>query len=328
MLPFTSYVLCAYILLPVALRGTALFRQSPVWYKVCPVIKCVPTLMRCLQDEQCKAWLDDIAQCDDPTSLARETSADTFAHVQHPHDAAFCRYQSFDRVETQTAIDFLECLGGSGCMEPSSYSDQCAVVDPSFRTGLDFGPAMSPMLAGRWKKLYTSGWDLWPCQWTDFHPDNTNIIGPEPWMEAWPHTSNVWRMDLYWKNSPDATITFHMCNEMYPNETWDFSHLQNDTALDTTTSTIPATLKTRAVMWGTEAHENWYLIDTDLKFQTMTVYYCAYTEAVSRFDSITMVLQKEGAPTLTEEQRMALEAKALDVLGPEHGKLKRIPECA
>jgi VDE lipocalin domain len=322
MLPFASYFLYAYVLLPLAMRGTTKFLNSKLWYQVCPVVRCVPSLMKCLQQDECKAWLEDIQQCEDEASSARQVSAETFAHVQHPHDAAFCRYQSFDRIETPTAIEFLECIGSSGCMEPSTYSDQCAVVDPAARKGLSFGPALSPMLAGRWKKLYTTGWDIWPCQWTDFHRSKSNKVEPEAWMESWPNTPNVWRMDLYWKNSPDANFTFHMCNEMYPKETWDFAEL--DEAMN---PTMPATLKTRAVMWGTEAHENWYLIDANKKLKTMTVYYCAYTEAVSRFDSITMVLQKEGAPELTDEQRRDIEAKALEVLGPVHGKLRRIPEC-
>lgn len=323
MLPFASYLFYAYVLLPLAIRGTTIFLQSKLWYQVCPVVHCVPVLIKCFQQDVCKTWLNDVKQCDDETSAARELSAETYAHVQHPNDAAFCRYQSFDRIQTQTAVDFLECIGGSGCLEPSTYSDQCTVVDLSFRKKLSFGPVLSPILEGRWKKLYTTGWDIWPCQWTDFHRAKSTNIEREPWMEKWPNTPDVWRMDLYWKNGPNSNVTFHMCNEMYPEETWDFSDLEDGTV----GGTKPATLKTRAVMWGTEAHENWYLIDVDRKLKTMIVYYCAYTEAVSRFDSIAMVLQKEGAPELTNEQRNSIETKSIDVLGPYHGKLQRIPEC-
>jgi hypothetical protein len=325
MLPFASYFVYAYIIAPLAIRGSTTFLRSKIWYQLCPVVHCIPALFRCLQQDGCKSWLEDVQQCDDPSSKARRASAETFSHVQHPHDAAFCRYQSFDRIQTELAIDFLECIGSSGCMEPSTYSDQCAIIHPSVRKGLGFGPALSPMLEGRWRKLYTTGWDIWPCQWTDFHRAKSSTkVQPESWMEAWPNTPNVWRMDLYWKNSPHANVTFHMSNEMYPQESWDFSNLNDGTGDG---PTMPATLKTRAVMWGTEAHENWYLIDANRKLKTMTVYYCAYTNAVSRFDSITMVLQKEGAPELTDEQRTAIETKVLDVLGPEHGKLQRIPEC-
>ena len=127
-------------------------------------------------------------------------------------------------------------------------------------------------------------------------------------------------MDLYWKNNRHSNITFHMSNEMYPKETWDF---EGDNKPIT-----PATLKTRAVMWDTEAHENWYLIDQDKDLQTITIYYCAYTEAVDRFDSIAMILQKEDAKELTEEQHAAISGKAAQILGPEHGNFQRIPSCS
>lgn len=122
-------------------------------------------------------------------------------------------------------------------------------------------------------------------------------------------------------------MTFHMCNEMYPGETWDFSDLPPN---NTTTTKSDATLKTRAVMWGTEAHENWYLLDYDEERKIMLVYYCAYTEAVNRFDSMAMVLQKQpiqNSAQLSEEQHVKYAKKALQLLGPIHGQLQRIPEC-
>ena len=144
-------------------------------------------------------------------------------------------------------------------------------------------------------------------------------------MTAWPVMDDVWRMDLYWKNSPKGNVTFHMCNEMYLGETWDFQDATQNLSLP---ETQPSTLKTRAVMWGTEAHENWYLLDYNPTWQTMLIYYCAYTADVTRFDSITMVLQKEGtAPPLTEEESRAMEELALRLLGEEHGRLQPIPPC-
>jgi len=75
-------------------------------------------------------------------------------------------------------------------------------------------------------------------------------------------------MDLYWTNvlrkdvtaDEDAAITFHTKNEMYPHQSWNY-----------TMSLAEATLETRAVMWGTVAHENWYLLDYDATSQTMLV---------------------------------------------------------
>ena len=162
MLPFASYFVYAYVLLPLAIRGTTTFLQSKLFYQVCPVLHCAPDLVRCFRDAKCKEWLDDVQQCEDPSSEARRISAEVFSHVQFASDVAFCRYQSFDRLESTAGVDFLECMGRSGCLEPSSYSDQCAHIDPTTRKGLSFGPALSPILQGRWKKLYTTGWDTWP----------------------------------------------------------------------------------------------------------------------------------------------------------------------
>jgi hypothetical protein len=321
-LSFAAYFVYAYIIAPIAYRGAQhiLFSRG-VWYQFCPLLRCGPKLIECFQDPACKAWLDDIQHCSDEESQARKTAALTFAHVQYPHDPAFCRYQSFDRLESETALQFLECMGGSGCLEPSPFTDECVA---------DFGAtANRPMpsgdvLVGRWNKLYSTGWDLWPCQWTDFHPPKSDTIPPEHWMTAWPQADNVWRMDLYWKNSVDGKLTFHMCNEMYLGETWDFQQESKNTSLP---QTLPSTLKTRAVMWGTEAHENWYLLDYNPEWQTMLVYYCAYTADVIRFDSMTMVLQKEGAEPLSKDQSDSIEELALQLLGEEHGKLQRNAQC-
>ena len=158
-----------------------------------------------------------------------------------------------------------------------------------------------------------------------------------------------------------ANLTFHMNNEMYLGETWDFT-----SATPTTTPTPggggvavtpQASLKTRAVMWGTEAHENWYLLDYHPEWNMMFVYYCAYTDAVRAYDSMAMVLVKqlsldnndqnkldveeEGATTdygssennsnlsveLTAEQTEYYERKARELLGDFHGRLQRIRPC-
>ena len=159
-------------------------------------------------------------------------------------------------------------------------------------------------------------------------------------------------MDLYWKNlfnskgteekeedsTDTSSFTFHMNNEMYFSQTWNFTSSSSSSSPATTTT---ATLKTRAVMWGTEAHENWYLLDYHPEWQTMLIYYCAYTEAVDRFDSITMVLQKKqndekhkgdttssfSSPVVTKEQATYFEARARELLGDYHGRLQPISPC-
>jgi hypothetical protein len=144
-------------------------------------------------------------------------------------------------------------------------------------------------------------------------------------------------MDLYWKHSATANLTFHMNNEMYLGETWDFT--TTTTASMSSAPPPSATLKTRAVMWGTEAHENWYLLDYHSEWNMMLVYYCAYTEAVNAFDSAAMVLVKQRSQEhkntknvvvsvdLTTEQSEYYETKARKLLGDVHGRLQRIQSC-
>jgi hypothetical protein len=144
-------------------------------------------------------------------------------------------------------------------------------------------------------------------------------------------------MDLYWKNKANSSLTFHMDNEMYLGETWEFG-----TGGAKTTATAQASLKTRAVMWGTEAHENWYILDYHTEWNMMMIYFCAYTEAVNAFDSMAMVLMKQDpagedeatggttssvSVTLTDEQTDYYERKAKELLGDVHGRLQRIQPC-
>ena len=344
-LSFAIYFAYAYVALPI-LMGSL----NKYWYDICPVIKCVPALSKCLKDPLCKQWLDDMAECQNSSSDARKFSKDKFWFVQHPEDPSFCLYNTFDTMESYKAIDLLECIGHSGCLKPSDYTDQCAVIDKSsilpfdvMLTSTKASPSeVRPLLDGKWNKLYTTGWDIWPCQYTEFQsPQNYRNVESESWMTNWPSSAesnnDVWRMDLFWKNSLDGNITFHMSNEMYPNQYWDFSEEEDDVAPEPQPNI--ATLKTRAIMWGTEAHENWYLLDYDNDLQTLLVYYCAHTEAVNRFDSMAMVLQKASDDNLngdgmdnpkvplTEEERQFIEDKATSILGAKHGKLQRIQEC-
>ena len=59
----------------------------------------------------------------------------------------------------------------------------------------------------------------------------------------------------------------------------------------------------------------------------MMIYYCAYTSAVNRFDSMTMVLQRDDSPPLTNEQCEYYEELAKHLLGEYHGNLQRIQPC-
>ena len=317
-LSLSTYVLYAYGIVPLAI---SLFHNR---FQICPLIQCLPALVACVREPECKVALDCMAECNDATSTRRQRSADTFRHVQFPQDPSLCRYQCFDLIQTSTAEDFLECVGGSGCMEPTKYSDQCAPLQNHSDSLLPF-EAVASNFAGQWEKLYTTGWDIWPCQTTEFHAPLSGFPEPKAWMTAWPHTPNVYRMDLNWTvGTSPHDYTFHMSNEIYPNQQWDFP---SQPAID------KAMLKTRAVMWGTEAHENWYLLDYDAEMRTMIIHFCAYTKDIQGFDAMTMVLRKvvadeeEKEDPFTDKMAEIIEQRAMNILGEKFGHLQRIQEC-
>mmetsp|Transcript_35355 Transcript_35355/g.85562 ORF Transcript_35355/g.85562 Transcript_35355/m.85562 type:complete len:1313 (+) Transcript_35355:170-4108(+) len=179
---FVPYLVSTYVVLPI-LWTSGLYLNNKYYYDVCPVIKCFPTILECLQRPNCKSWLeDDIGPCSDPTSIQRRTSAEKFRHVQHPDDAAYCQYQSFDAIQDNKALEFVECIGQSGCIKPATQSDECAdmsilkennkilsLLPQKEDDNEESSTGPNPLvLDGTWYKLYTTGWDMWECQWTDF----------------------------------------------------------------------------------------------------------------------------------------------------------------
>lgn len=326
MIALTTYFIHVYVLLPIVWKGVQWVYDKR--YDFYPVVKCIRPLSACLTDSECRLWLDAVAECQVEGSEARKRAEEAFGFVQHPQNPAYCQYQTFDQITNSVAIDFLECIGKSGCLPPSQFSDTCA--DMTNIPKLPMNQIISN-LKGRWNKVYTTGWDTWPCQWTDFWAPHSEEPEPEDWMTKWPSTPNVWRMDLYWKPEASANMTFHMNNEMYLDQTWNFTINKKKAPPSTS-----ATLKTRAVMWGTEAHENWYLLDYHPKWNTMLVYYCAYTAAVDAYDSMAMVLKRQDddgddplsySVDLTSEQQGYYKSKAMELLGEFHGNLQQIRAC-
>lgn len=147
-------------------------------------------------------------------------------------------------------------------------------------------------------------------------------------MTNWPKNASVWRMDFNWTVEAFAShdkvdvaepYTFAMSSELYPGETWDHNNTGN---------VLPATIKTRAVMWGLEINENWYFLDYDAEAQVLLISVCGLTPAVSAFDQILLVFQKEGTDVaFTEEMEEALKRKAEDLVGVQFANLRRIDEC-
>jgi hypothetical protein len=307
MISLTTYLVYAFIAVPLAI---SMYHAS--FNTICPLIKCIRPLTKCLQEPPCNAMLDCMATCGKEDSENRREAAQKFHYVQFPENPALCRYLCFDTIATSTAEDFISCVGGSGCVEPAAYSDVC----PSISSALSF-KVLAPDLAGRWEKLYTSGWDTWPCQSTEFLPPGTSAPPPEPWMTAWPTDPNVWRMNLQWKTAANYTIS--MCNELYANQAWDFSLSQPPTTT--------ATAKTRAVMWGTEAHENWYLLEYNADTKIAIIFYCAYTLDVEGFDAMVMVIRKETSEPFTAEMGQVVERRVKEIMGEKYGVLQRIKSC-
>lgn len=317
---FATYLFYAYAVIPLSYSGLLFLYAKR--YQICPLVQCIGPLVTCVREPACRFVLDCLTDCDDgaSTSDRRQQALRQFAHVPFPEDPALCRYQCFDQITTVTAARFIDCVGGSGCLEPAPPEYALPpMAQHSISKPLPFD-TIQHVLAGSWKKLYTTGWDIWPCQSSEFHPPQSLQPVPLAWMVDWPTQSNVWRMDLRWWVRQN--YTFHMTNNMYPGQQWDDFPLRQPVGAE-------ATLKTRAIMWGTEAHENWYLLDYNETMQTILVYYVAYTMAVEKIDSITMVLRREDASLgpFTDEMAKTIEQKAVMLLGDEFGRLYRIEPC-
>ena len=298
---------------------------SPLAYKyllpastranICPLLVCYRELFACVQEPKCLDVTECIQNCDDEHGELRRQAREKFSHVQFPQDPNLCKYSCFDLITEDTAERLIECIGGSGCLdiEPPLYSDTCADIPQEKVLPLSSIP--SDIFEGRWRKILTNSWDIWPCQSTEFFPPHSNKVSPLPWMEEWPSSDIVWRMDLNW-TSPASDRVFTMTNELTPGSSWNFEGEANP----------KPTGRTRAVMWGTEAHENWYMLEFDEQRQYLLMSVCAYTPAVRSFDSITMALVKEGAD-ISDELIEQVESRAKTLLGNEFGVLVRIEDC-
>lgn len=268
-------------------------------------------------EPRCRRMLDCFAECDDPRSNRRNVSLSKYYYVQHPHDPALCRYGCLELATSRAGNDIIDCVGSSGCMEAAKYSDECAALEHA--NVLPFSAISDKVWEGKWIKLFTNGWDTWPCQGTElFSPGRTNPV-PRGWMKSWPQSPGVWRMDLNWTVKADGDeqeSMFSMSSEMYPKARW---HYPGGTEAN-------PTLKTIACMWGTEAHENWYLLHYDSAHSWILMHVCAYTHAVQSYDALTLAFVKEGQPAGKEIEDM-IQATSQKILGKKFGTLQRIPSC-
>uniref|UniRef100_A0A7S4K930 VDE lipocalin domain-containing protein n=1 Tax=Odontella aurita TaxID=265563 RepID=A0A7S4K930_9STRA len=331
----TFFTVIVAVLLPVFFK--ALF--SARLKKFCPFGLCLGAVVRCTMESRCRTMLECFSECEYPFSEGRNASRAKYYYVQHPDSPALCQYGCMELASTPAAQELLECVGGSGCMEASEYSDECAPLlgvspDDGGRRVLPFSAVPDEVWEGRWIKLFTNSWDVWPCQSTEFFPPGggrrrDDSPPPREWMTSWPRSPGVWRMDLNWtttvaraekgdeqQEESTRTTTFSMSSEMYPEARWRYA---GGTEAD-------PTLKTIACMWGTEAHENWYLLHYDRKYSWILLHVCAYTSALQSFDALSMVFVKEGG-TMNEDIEASIQAKALQLLGEKFGTLQRVSPC-
>lgn len=71
-------------------------------------------------------------------------------------------------------------------------------------------------------------------------------------------------------------------------------------------------------MWGTTAHENWYLVYYD--GDVMILHVCAFTVEVQSFDALTVVFVRDGYALTTEKAKEIWET-ARRILGNKFGSL-------
>lgn len=197
------------------------FLPSELKGKICPVVVCTRPIIRCVQEPECKAMLDCFVDCDDKDSERRRAAVDKYYYLQFPQDPVLCSYECIGLVTTPTAEKLVECIGNRGCLQPSKYSDQCAVLRQDQVLPLSTIP--KDVLEGHWRKIYTNGWDIWPFQTTEFSGPGGSAKEERAWMTSWPNGTDVWRMDLSWAFEPDVDAhLFNMSSELFPGLRWNY----------------------------------------------------------------------------------------------------------
>jgi hypothetical protein len=209
-----------------------LYRYLPaeIKAKLCPVVMCTLPIVYCVREPECKAMLDCFVECDDKDSQRRQHAKTKYAHLQFPQDPALCSYECIGLISTPTAESLVECIGNQKCLPPSKYSDQCAVIRQDQVLSLSVIP--KNVLEGRWNKIYTNGWDIWPYQTTEFIGPGGKAVEERDWMTSWPNGTDTWRMDLTWafKTDPKAH-RFNMSSELFPGLRWEYGGTKADPTL-------------------------------------------------------------------------------------------------
>lgn len=197
-------------ILPSAIKG-----------KICPLVMCTLPIIRCVKEPECQRMLDCMVECDDVNSEKRRQAREKYKHLQFPKDPALCSYECIGLITTPTAEHLVECIGNRKCLQPSKYSDACAPIRQDQVLPLSTIP--KHILEGRWRKLYTNGWDIWPYQSTTFAGPGGSAVEERDWMTSWPNGTDTWRMDLTWAFENDSRAhQFKMSSELFPGLRWNY----------------------------------------------------------------------------------------------------------
>jgi hypothetical protein len=197
-------------ILPSAIKG-----------KICPIVMCTLPIIRCVNEPECQRMLDCMVECDDVNSERRRQAREKYKHLQFPKDPALCSYECIGLITTPTAEHLVECIGNRKCLQPSKYSDACAPIRQDQVLPLSTIP--KHILEGRWRKLYTNGWDIWPYQSTTFAGPGGSAVEERDWMTSWPNGTDTWRMDLTWAFENDSRAhQFKMSSELFPGLRWNY----------------------------------------------------------------------------------------------------------
>ena len=197
-------------ILPSAIKG-----------KICPIVMCTLPIIHCVKEPECQRMLDCMVECDDVNSERRRQAREKYKHLQFPKDPALCSYECIGLITTPTAEHLVECIGNRKCLQPSKYSDACAPIRQDQVLPLSTIP--KHILEGRWRKLYTNGWDIWPYQSTTFAGPGGSAVEERDWMTSWPNGTDTWRMDLTWAFENDSRAhQFKMSSELFPGLRWNY----------------------------------------------------------------------------------------------------------
>jgi hypothetical protein len=181
-----------------------------------------------------------------------------------------------DDYDNGVVDDFLTAFMAHGCAADSKRIDTCFNVDAKRPFSEDPAEFDMSFLVGEWHSIRTGGWDHWDCQKKIFFP-------PEETEDGAPYDSVFWATyRTYPKSRGGAPKDNYVWEEIYPNVDEDDG----------------PTWRTRFVMWGTESHEEWHVVEFSKGDEEtgepawVIAEVCIDTPSIKHMDVFTIVLSK------------------------------------